>query len=75
MSATAFTKTGATSWGSDSPARWDQGIRGVARLGQGPALHEVQSTTDGGERKAPLAGTGAGVGGDADLDAPTGASV
>lgn len=70
-----FTKHGVTSWGSDSPARWDQGVRGVARLGQGAALHEIQSTTDGGKCKTPLAGTGAGVGGDADLDAGTGEGV
>lgn len=75
MSATAFTKTGVTSWGSDSPARWIEGVRGVARLGQGAALHEIQSTTDGGKCKTPLARTGAGVSGNADLDVRTGEGV
>lgn len=69
MSGMDSTRRGVTSWGSDSPARWVEGVRGVARLGQSAALDEVQSTTDGGERKTPLARTGAGVGGDADLDA------
>lgn len=75
MSGMDFTRRGVTSWGSDSPARWDQGVRGVIRLGQGAALHEVQQTTDGAKRKAPIARTGASVGGNADLDAGTSEGV